>query len=115
MSSNRGSNLSPEARDERWAIVHGWRLAGVTFPEIARRLGIGRATIEGWYRNEFSRRMVYPAPTVAIRDARCLRCCGEFRSEGAHNRLCDDCRAWSASPMAPEPGGHPGRRAGRPR
>lgn len=105
--------LTKAQRDARWTEVHGWRLAGVTFPEIARRLGIGCSTIEGWYRAEFAKRVIYPAPIQ--RPARCLSCRAEFASQGAHNRMCDECRVRSASPMAPDPGGHTGRRAGRPR
>lgn len=113
MNGKRGANLTKAEREDRWATVHGWRLAGVTFPEIAARLGLACGTVEEWYRQQRDKRM--HEQVRALRPARCLRCWGTFQSEGAHNRMCDECRASPASPLAPNPGGHTGRRAGRPR
>ncbi len=56
--------------------------------------------------NELGIRMVRPgsnAPLICTRPGMTVRaclCCGnEFRSEGPHNRLCQNCRGQSLSPL----------------
>lgn len=114
MSARGGAlNLTDAQREARWQAVSRMRRDGVTFAAIAAALGVELATAAAWYRTEAARRRTNQ--TLATSLARCLRCRGEFPSEGAHNRMCRVCRGLSVSPLEPDPGGDTGRRVGRAR
>lgn len=73
----------------------------LTWDAIAERVGrgnTGTAIRAAYYK---TKNAATPAPKQ--RSWRnCLRCSARFRSEGAHNRMCDECRGVETSPLEPE-------------
>lgn len=65
---------------------------GVSYAEIGRRLQRSEAAVRQYYRS-YARR-----PLRTLTQRRCLCCATPFASEGAHHRLCNDCRQRESGP-----------------
>lgn len=96
------------------ATASEMRKSGMSIKSIAQQLGCCEKRLSGWLRGDND---VRPRSDTARKIRFCLKCRGEFYSAGAHNRMCDKCRAHAhiLSPMEPSPGGDAGRRVGRAR
>jgi transposase-like protein len=85
------------------------RRAGMTLRVIADQIGVDEKSLSRW---------MNPKPRAVVRAVsgkprNYLRCDKIFRSEGAHNRMCNACRNYAPqldSPYSPDPGGETGKR-----
>lgn len=84
--SVRGATLTPEERAERLALIKEGKEKGMTWAQMGAQLNIAGYSLESWY----NRRTRLDRATLSQRP--CMCCRKPFESEGAHNRLCPECR-----------------------
>ncbi len=76
------------------------RAAGKTLAEIGEALDRSTTSVDACLRRLETRRNLQLKPK-RLANRHCLCCRKPFVSEGAHNRLCGDCRTRNISPYAP--------------
>ena len=87
-------------RPEEEAIAKAMRADGKTLAAIGEALDRSLTSVESCLRRLETRRSLKLKPKK-VANRTCLCCRKPFVSEGAHNRLCGDCRTRSVSPYAP--------------
>lgn len=104
------AKLRAAARTARAKFVREGRAAGRDWNSLAAELGMARDALMNWWSVHTRTSALKHTKTTTQRA--CLSCQRPFASEGAHNRMCQNCRkhVGSLSPLTPDPGGDTGRR-----
>ena len=86
--------------EEEETAAQKMRAAGMTLAAIGEVLDRSLTSVKSCLRRLETRRSLKLKPKK-VANRSCLCCRKPFVSEGAHNRLCGDCRTRSVSPYAP--------------
>ena len=96
-----GRAIHPEVRRQREAFIEEAIQRGDTLTKIAATAGVRPETVRRWRDRTSSTKF----EGKFDKERKCLTCQELFWSEGAHNRMCTDCR-FKKSHNPYEPGAH---------